>query len=58
MEERKDYPEVTPTAMSLFICKLCGKDFQNQDDLEHHKYFERQIKREVNKGAAEYKSSK
>jgi hypothetical protein len=41
MEERKDYPEVTPTAMSLFICKLCGKDFQNQDDLEHHKYFER-----------------
>ena len=40
-EERKDYPEVTPTAMSLFICKLCGKDFQNQDDLEHHKRFER-----------------
>jgi hypothetical protein len=39
-EERKDYPEVTPTAMSLFICKLCGKDFQNQDDLEHHKRFE------------------
>jgi transposase-like protein len=29
-EERQDYPEVTPTAMSLFICKLCGKDFQNQ----------------------------
>jgi hypothetical protein len=40
-EERKDYPEVTPSAMSLFICKLCGKDFQNQDDLEHHKHFER-----------------
>lgn len=45
-EERKDYPEVTPTAMSLFICKLCGKDFQNQDDLEHHKRFERKIKSE------------
>src|SRR5919106_5047709 len=61
-EERKDYPEVTHTAMSLFICKLCGKDFQNQDDLEHHKHFERQIerhdekrKKEVNKGAAKHK---
>jgi hypothetical protein len=48
-EERKDYPEVTPTAMSLFICKMCGKDFQNQDDLEHHKDFERQVKREDKK---------
>lgn len=63
-EERKDYPEVTPTAMSLFICKLCGKDFQNQDDLEHHKRFERQIKSEdekgkrrgINKRAAKHKS--
>jgi hypothetical protein len=48
-EERKDYPEVTPTSMSLFICKLCGKDFQNQDDLEHHKHFERQIRKENEK---------
>jgi hypothetical protein len=40
-EERKDYPEVTPTAMSVFICSMCGKDFQNQDDLVHHRQFER-----------------
>lgn len=40
-EEREDYPEVTPTAMSLFICSMCGKDFQNQDDLVHHRQFER-----------------
>jgi Ca2+-binding EF-hand superfamily protein len=39
-EERKDYPEVTPTAMSLFICSMCGKEFQNQDDLVHHRRFE------------------
>jgi hypothetical protein len=40
-EERRDYPEVTPTAMSIFICSMCGKEFQNQDDLVHHKQFER-----------------
>jgi hypothetical protein len=39
-EERKDYPEVTPTAMSVFICSMCGKEFQNRDDLVHHKQFE------------------
>jgi hypothetical protein len=39
-EERKDYPEVTPTAMSNFICDNCGKAFQNQQDLVHHKQFE------------------
>ena len=39
-EERKDYPEVTPTAMSNFICDNCGKQFQNQQDLVHHKQFE------------------
>lgn len=39
-EERKDYPEVTPTAMRLFICKICGKEFQNQNDLVQHKRFE------------------
>src|ERR687887_427723 len=35
-EERKDYPEVTPTAMSTFKCSTCGKSFENQDDLAHH----------------------
>ena len=40
-EERKDYPEVTPTAMSVFICSMCGKEFQNQDDLVHHRQFEK-----------------
>jgi hypothetical protein len=39
-EERKDYPEVTPTAMSNFVCKTCGKEFQNQQDLIHHRDFE------------------
>jgi hypothetical protein len=39
-EERKDYPEVTPTAMSNFICENCGKTFQNQQDLVHHRQFE------------------
>ena len=45
-EERKDYPEVTPIAMSDFICSMCGKTFQNQDDLVHHRQFEREEKRE------------
>ncbi len=39
-EERDDYPEVTPTAMSDFVCDRCGKAFQNQQDLVHHKQFE------------------
>jgi hypothetical protein len=39
-EERKDYPEVTPTAMTNFICDTCHKQFQNQQDLLHHKQFE------------------
>jgi len=39
-EERKDYPKVTPTAMSNFVCDRCGKQFQNQDDLAHHRQFE------------------
>ena len=39
-EERKDYPEVTPTAMSNFVCEKCGKEFQNQQDLVHHRQFE------------------
>jgi hypothetical protein len=40
-EERNDYPEVTPTARSVFICSMCGKEFQNQDDMVHHRRFER-----------------
>ena len=39
-EERKDYPEVTPTAMSNFVCNKCGKQFQNQQDLAQHQQFE------------------
>jgi hypothetical protein len=39
-EERKDYPEVTPTSMSNFVCERCGKHFQNQQDLIHHRQFE------------------
>jgi hypothetical protein len=40
-DERKDYPEVTPGAMSNFICNICGKPFQNQNDLVIHQRFER-----------------
>lgn len=40
-EERNDYPEVTPGAMSNFICNTCGKPFQNQNDLVTHQRFER-----------------
>jgi hypothetical protein len=40
-EERKDYPEVTPSAMTNFICDTCGKPFQNQNDLVIHQRFER-----------------
>lgn len=39
-EERNDYPEVPPTAMSNFVCDKCGKAFQNQNDLYQHKRFE------------------
>src|SRR6187200_669678 len=39
-EERKDYPEVPPSAMSNFICNTCGKQFQNQNDLIQHQHFE------------------
>ncbi len=39
-EERKDYPEVSPTAMTNFICDTCHKQFQNQQDLIQHKQFE------------------
>jgi C2H2-type zinc finger len=39
-EERKDYPEVSPTAMTNFICDICHKQFQNQQDLIQHRQFE------------------
>ena len=39
-EERNDYPEVPPSAMSNFVCDKCGKAFQNQNDLFQHKRFE------------------
>jgi uncharacterized protein DUF2795 len=39
-EERKDYPEVTPTAMSNFVCDRCGKPFQSPQDLTQHRQYE------------------
>jgi hypothetical protein len=39
-EERKDYPEVTPTAAKEFICSRCGKEFPSPDDLFRHEQFE------------------
>jgi hypothetical protein len=39
-EERGDYPEVPPSAMSNFVCDKCGKIFQNQNDLLQHERFE------------------
>lgn len=39
-EERKDYPEVTPTAMSNFVCDRCGKPFQSPQDLAQHRQYE------------------
>jgi hypothetical protein len=49
-EERKDYPEVPPTATSTFKCSICGKSFENQDDLVHHRQFERDLRKEEVKG--------
>lgn len=40
LEERKDYPEVTPTAASVFVCNVCGKHFQGRDELVQHQRFE------------------
>jgi hypothetical protein len=48
-EERKDYPEVTPTAMSVFVCSMCGKPFQNQDDLVRHRHFEGGVNKDKTK---------
>jgi len=39
-EGRKDYTQVSPSAMSNFICNNCGKQFQNQNDLIQHQQFE------------------
>jgi hypothetical protein len=40
-EERTDYPEVTPTAISNFTCSICGKPFQTHHELIQHERFER-----------------
>ena len=48
-EERKDYPEDTPTAISEYICNICGKSFQNNDDLIHHQHFEKEEMKKNNK---------
>jgi hypothetical protein len=39
-EQRKDFPEVPPSAMSNYVCDRCGKAFQNQHDLVNHRQFE------------------
>jgi len=39
-EVRRDYAQVSPSAMSNFICNKCGKQFQNQNDLIQHQQFE------------------
>jgi hypothetical protein len=39
-EERKDFPEVSPTTMAEFVCKKCGKSYQTPDDLAKHRRFE------------------
>ena len=39
-EESKLHLEVSPTATSYFICNICGKPFQNQNDLVQHQRFE------------------
>jgi hypothetical protein len=38
-EERKDFPEVNPTARTEFVCKKCDKSFQTSDDPARHKRF-------------------
>lgn len=45
-EERKDYPEVRPSAMSQYICHTCGKSFQTRDDIVHHQKFEGEPKKQ------------
>ena len=39
-EESKLHPEVSAAAMSNFICNICGKPFQNQNDLVQRQRFE------------------
>ena len=50
-EERTDYPEVTPTPMSVLTYSMCGKHFQNQDDLVHHRRFEGGVKEDKQRGS-------
>jgi hypothetical protein len=39
-EQRRDYTQVSSSAMSNFMCNNCGKQFQNQNDLIQHQRFE------------------
>jgi hypothetical protein len=39
-EERKDYPEIPPTARRDYVCDFCGTPFLTPDDLARHKRFE------------------
>jgi hypothetical protein len=50
-EERRDYTQVSPSAMSNFICNNCGKQFQNQNDLIQHQRFEGIENTDKNTGA-------
>ena len=39
-QKRKDYPETPATAMKIYICDLCGKEFQSRDQLKDNEEFE------------------
>jgi len=39
-QKRNDYPETPATAMTNYICDLCGKEFQSKDQLTKHQVFE------------------
>ena len=45
-EERRDFPEVNPSARTEFVCQKCGKSFHAPDDLARHKWFEEGVQQE------------
>lgn len=45
-EERRDFPEVNPSARTEFVCQKCGKSFHAPDDLARHKRFEDGVQQE------------
>ncbi|NAL78327.1 DUF2795 domain-containing protein [Nitrososphaera sp. AFS] len=45
-EERRDFPEVNPSARTEFVCQNCGKSFHAPDDLAIHKRFEEGVQQE------------